>query len=520
MTAIPSASGSEPAADLRARHAAARVIEPPAHGRTAFSQPPVREYIAQLLDEGSFDEIGTLAHSDHREHAASTPGDGKVGGHGRIEGRPVTVVGDEVRVKRASTSYVGSVKVHRIFDQALAAGNPFIYLGQTGGARLPDCLGSAGHTRLEPMPYLARRGRRIPLVTAIVGESFGGSSLISALSDFTVQLRGSCLAVSSPLVISEATGEEPSFDELGGLDVHDRRTGQIDRGADDFTAAAGLIREFLSYLPGNAWTAPPARPAVATALPEDGIESMVPASLRQPYDMRRLLAHLVDAGRFLELRPGVGRGVLTGLATIGGISIGVVASQPMHVAGAVTPKSCDKIVRLLCTCDAFGLPVLFLQDTPGFLVGTTAEHDNLLFKAMLLHQAVALASVPTLTLIIRKSYGLATASLGGPGMGTDTIWAWPGAQIGFMDPHVAVRVLDRKELATLPAAERDAEVARRADLLGQDNSVYGAAGIMRVDEVIEPAQTRARIARRLNELATRPPVSPERRVLASWPTSW
>lgn len=511
----------DPVEDLRSRQDAARNVEPPAHRRTAFDRPSVRDFIGMLLDAGSsFDEVGTLAHSDHKEHAAGTPGDGKVSGHGRINGRSVTVAADEARVKRASTSYVGNVKLHRIFDQAMAAGNPFIYLGQTGGARLPDCLGSAGHTRLEPMPYFSRRNRRIPMVTAIVGESFGGSSLISALSDFTVQLRGSCLAISSPLVISEATGEEPGFEELGGVDVHDRRTGQIDRGAEDFPQAAALIREFFSYLPQNGWTAPPQRAAAATAEPDTAIGDVVPASLRQPYDMRRLLRRLVDDGRFLELRPGVGRGVLTGLATIGGISIGLVASQPMHVAGAVTPKGCDKIVRLLCTCDAFGLPVLFVQDTPGFLVGTSVEHDNLLSKAMLMHQAVAQASVPTLTVIVRKSYGLATACLAGPGMGTDTIWAWPGARIGFMDPNVAVRVLDRKELAGLEPAERDAEVARRADLLGQDNSVYGAAGIMRVDEVIEPGQTRDRIARRLRELAARAPVSQDRRILATWPTSW
>jgi acetyl-CoA carboxylase carboxyltransferase component len=511
---------ASPVPDLRSRQEAARNVEAPAHGRTAFDRPPVRDYINTLLDAGSFDEVGTLAHSDHKEHAGTTPGDGKVCGHGRIGGQPVTVAADEARVKRASTSYVGNVKVHRIFDQALAAGNPFIYLGQTGGARLPDCLGSAGHTRLEPMPYLSRRNRRIPMVTAIVGESFGGSSLVSALSDFTVQLRGSCLAISSPLVISEATGEEPTFDELGGVDVHDRRTGQIDRGAEHFVQAADLIREFLSYLPQNCWTPAPQRPAGGPAELAAAIGDVVPASLRRPYDMRRVIRRLVDSGRFLELRPGVGRGVLTGLATIGGVSVGLIASQPMHVAGAVTPKGCDKIVRLMCTCDAFGLPVLFVQDTPGFLVGTSVEHDNLVFKAMLMHQAVAQASVPTLTVIIRKSYGLATACLGGPGMGTDTVWAWPGAQIGFMDPNVAVRVLDRKELAGLDPAQRDAEVTRRAELLGQDNSVYGAAGLMRVDEVIEPAQTRDRIARRLLELSGRAPVSPDRRILATWPTSW
>src|SRR3984957_6257408 len=165
---------ADPVADLHARQQAAREIEPPAHHRNAFTGPSIRDHLATLLDDGTFDEVGTLAHAERPEHAASTPGDGKVGGHGRINGRTVTVVGDDARVKRASTAQVGMAKVHRIYDQALAAGNPFIYLGQTGGARLPDCLGSAGHSRLEPMAYLSQRARRIPLVAAIVGESFGG----------------------------------------------------------------------------------------------------------------------------------------------------------------------------------------------------------------------------------------------------------------------------------------------------------------------------------------------------------
>jgi acetyl-CoA carboxylase carboxyltransferase component len=382
---------------------------------------------------------------------------------------------------------------------------------------LPDVLGSEGHSRLEPMAYMSRRRRQIPLITVVVGQSFGGSSLIAALSDFTVQVRGSCLAVTSPLVISEATGEDISYEELGGVDVHDRRTGQIDLGVETFDEAAAAVARFLSYLPQSAWSGNEAGPVERPIERDEGIRDLVPTNQRQAYDMRTVLARLLDDGAFFELRSGVGGGLLTGLARINGVAVGVVASQPMTLAGAITPKGCDKAVRLLCTCDSFGLPVIFLQDTPGFLVGSEIEHQGMLSKAMLLHQALALASTPLVTVIVRKSYGLATACLAGMGMGTDTVWAWPDARMGFMDPQVAVRIIYRRELEPLSPEERRREVERRGAAIAQDNSIYGAAGMMRVDEVVDPADTRVRIASRLAELAGRPPVPS---VLSSWPVSW
>jgi len=506
-------------AEHRSRVAAARTSHAPARGTAQPAVAPgVRECIDTLLDDGSFVEIGTLAHSDQPAHADSTPGDGKVGGHGRIDGRPVTIVADNPMIKRASTATVGAAKVQRLYEQAERAGNPFIYLGQTGGARIPDALGARGHSRLDPMAYLSRRSRSVPLVTAIIGESFGGSSLVSALSDLTIQLRGSCLAITSPLVISEATGEEPTFEDLGGVDIHAERTGQIDLVAESFDEVADQIRRFLGFLPGNSWSDPAGSVSVETDA-DPGMRDLVPANPRTAYDMRAVVRRLVDGGDFLELRRRIGTGVLTGLAAIGGASVGVVASQPMRVAGAITPDACDKIVRLLCTCDAYGLPVVILQDTPGFLVGTGVEHDGLLYKAMLLHQAVVLASVPVLAVIVRKSYGLATACLGGAGMGTDTILAWPDARLGFMDPTVAVRVLYRRELDALDRADRDADVAQRAEQLAQDNSVYAAAGVMRVDEVIDPADTRIAVSRRLSVLTGRR-TRDRRSILASWPTAW
>jgi len=509
-------ASADAVADLAARLEIARDATPRTSSAPA---PPARECIHRLLDPGSFVEVGTLATSDRLADAATTPGDGKIGGHGRINGRPVTVVADDARIKRASTATVAAAKVHRLYEQAERAGNPFVYLGQTGGARIPDTLGARGHSRMDPMTYMSRRNRAIPLVSAIIGESFGGSSLVSALSDLTVQLRGSCLAVTSPLVIAEATGEEPTFDELGGVDVHAKRTGQIDIAADTLDELSIAVRKFLEFLPSNSWSTRVCETEHPPLDRDERLRHVVPGNLRSPYDVRRLLDLLIDDADFLELRPGVGAGVVTGLAAINGHSVGVVASQPLRTAGALTPQGCDKIVRLLCTCDAFGVPVVILQDTPGFMVGTNVEHERMLFKAMMLHQAVALASVPILTVIIRKSYGLATACLGGAGMGTDSIFAWPGAQIGFMDPQVAARVLNRRELDAMDPGERDRATREHAEALSQDNSIYAAAALMRVDEIIDPADTRAILGGRLHDLSNGRSTG-RRSVLATWPNSW
>jgi acetyl-CoA carboxylase carboxyltransferase component len=502
-------TGDGAIAELARRQSEARARRTGA-ARAGGPAPDVRTCIEELLDPESFHEIGTLAHSERPEHASSTPGDGKVGGHGTVGGRPVTVVGDDASVKRASTAMVANAKVHRLFEQAQNAGNPFVYLGQTGGARIPDVLGSTGHSRLDPMAYMSRRRRRIPMVSVIIGQSFGGSSLVSALSDLSVQITGTCLAVTSPAVIRQATGEDVGFDALGGMDVHLRLTNQIDVGAETFADAAQTVRRFLSHLPPNAWSAPPQRRRQAEPARDEQLASLVPANQRR----------LLDDGAFLELRPQAGAGVLTGLGWLGGHSVGIVASQPLTMAGAIVPKACDNIVRLLCTCDAFGLPVVFLQDTPGFLVGRNVEHDGLLYKAMLLHQAVAMASVPILSVIVRKSYGLATACLGGMGMGSDLVLAWPGARVGFMDPHAAASVLEGRDLEGLAPEERRARIEERAAQIMQDNSVYGAAGAMRVDEVVHPGDTRVRLVRRLDELAARPMRPVDERALADWPVAW
>ena len=329
---------------------------------------PCRDRIADLVDAGSFDEIGTFAWTEGRDDEW-LPGDGKIGGTGLVDGRPITVAGDDVTVKRATSAHVGNDKVHRLFEHAMRSGTPFVFFGECGGGRIPDILGSTGFTRVTGYYALAKRQRYIPLALAIVGDSFGASSLLAGLADLTVQVRGTCLAVTSPRVIEIASGEQIDAQQLGGTQVHSERTGLVDVVVDDDIEACEAIRRFLSYLPSNADVPAPIGDR-GTVESDPAILDVVPRARRQGYDVVDVLALIADPGSFFEMGAKFGRSVVTGLVRFGGHAVGVIASQPSYQAGGLTPDTCDKATKLICLCDAFSLPVIMLQDTPGFLVGS------------------------------------------------------------------------------------------------------------------------------------------------------
>lgn len=476
----------------------------------------VRERIDRLLDPGSFMEIGTFARSERPEAADVSPGDGKISGLGTIDSRFVTVAGDDMTVFHGSSSMVGGRRTRKMMEIALDRGCPYIYLGETGGARLPDSLGSEGFTKVPAQIEAARRGRRVPMVTAIVGDSFGGSSFQSAMSDFVIQTRGSCLAVTSPRVVEIATGEEVGFEELGGVDVHLRRTGQIDMAADTEDEAFAAIRDFLSYMPDNCWSLPPRVEWSGSIERDERLYDIVPTERSRAYDMRRVLRRLSDGGRTLELKPEYGRSLITALGRIAGQVVGFVASQPMFGAGAIDPAGCDKATRFVCLCDAFNIPLIFLQDVPGFMVGKQAEYDRLLSRAIMFLEALGQAETPILTVVMRKAFGLAYYSMAGSDMGGRFVFAWPSAEISFMDPAVGVNVVYAEKLKSEP----DPEAARQRMIAewASDTDPYGAAGVMKVDEVIDPAETRLVLARALEYCAVTPPPRGYRKPLQSWPT--
>ncbi|HWH95622.1 MAG TPA: carboxyl transferase domain-containing protein [Baekduia sp.] len=480
----------------------------------ARGERTIREHVTALLDDGSFDEVGTFVHSLRSEDKDDTPGDGKIGGHGTIDGRPVTVAGDDITVKRGSSSPMGSRRLARLFAHAERCGHPIVYFGATGGARIPDSLGSAGFAQVAIDVDLFRRRRRVPFISVIVGDSFGGSSFVSAASDLVIQVRGTCLAVTSPLVAKIATGEELTNDELGGAEVHATRTGQIDLVAEDYDEAYALVRRALALLPANATqrgrrTGPQDDAARLPVPPDPELAEIVPRRRSRAYDVHRVLARVLDDDSLLELGARYGRGLVCGLGRLDGHAVGVVASQPKFFAGSLDPHACEKAVKLLCLTDAYDIPVLFFQDVPGFFVGRQVEHDGMLKHAIRLQTALALSEAPKLTTVLRKAYGLAYFSLGGNDSGVDSVYAWPSAEISFMDPRVAANVVSGGDEATREATA----AAMRADI-----DPYGAAGLMKVDEVIDPADTRATLARALDRLAHRPPADGSRRPLASWPT--
>lgn len=477
-----------------------------------------RERVLALLDPGSFIEFGALAHSERDEIANRSPGDGKIIGFGAINGRKVGVGADDVTVFHASSSYIGVKKVDRLENMCFKHGFPFIFLGECGGARIPDIMTSRGLPRFGVSLDLVKRNRTVPMITAILGESFGGSSWYAAVSDFVVQMRGTCMAVSSPRVIEVATGEQVDFEELGGVEMHAQFTGQIDEIAEDEQEAFTHIRRWLSFMPQNAESLP-----LRLAWDEnydcfdEKLPSLVPKRRNRGYDMRQLIPRLTDDGEFYELRPWYGPSLITALGRIGGRSVGFIASNPYFFAGSIDAAGCDKATHFTCLCEAFNIPVIFLQDVPGFFVGKDAERAGILTKILRWFQALALATMPKVTIIIRKAYGMAFFSMAGTNSNNDFIYAWPGADISFMDPRVGVNVVHGKRIAMAadPDAERERILAESPDF---DTAPWGAAGQFHVDDVIDPRSTRAVILRSLEyACGDRFPRPVSERPLLSWP---
>ena len=358
------------------------------------------------------------------------------------------------------------------------------------------------------------------MISVITGQSFGGSSFTAAHSDLVVQVRGSSLSITSPRLIEVATGERITTEELGGVDVHTRTTGQVDFAAEDDREAAEIVRDVLSYLPSNSWTVPERTAFDRTSLVDPTLADEVPSRMRRAYDMRKVLRRLSDGGSFREVQPDFGRPLLTAFSRVGGFSVGVVASQPIHQAGALDPDSCDKAIRFMCLCEAYNLPLIFLQDLPGFMVGSKVEHERLLARAIMMQQAFAMSTVPKLTVVVRKAYGFGYFALGGIFEQVDGLYAWPNARFGFMDQKAGAQVVVGNDLSGLGVEERRRVLAEAEAEFETEFDAYVPARRMRIDEVIDPAETRAVLVRDLEQLAPRAYDPTQSKPLMSWPTRW
>ncbi len=479
----------------------------------------IREHIDGFLDAGSFREIGTFSTSIRPDERSKTPGDGKIGGHGTVDGRPVAVFGDDITVYRGSSSIVGTRKEHRLYERAMAMGTPIVHFGETGGARIPDTMGAEGISEPGGLFELAKRQHRVPMATMITGQSFGGSSFLSALSDYVVMVRGSCLAVTSPKVFEIATGEIISFEDVGGVDVHARKTGQIDLGVETDEEGYDAMQKWLSYLPSNAWQVAPRHEPSGSLERDHDLGGLVPAKRTRGYDMRRVVQRIVDPESLLEIQPLYARNVVCGLARLNGFSVGIIANNPMFGAGTLDPQACHKIIRLATVCDSYNIPMIFLADVPGFMVGERVEHELMLHWGMRMMHALQNASTPTLTVCIRKAFGLAWQAMNGSQMPALGVYSWPGAEIGFMDPEVGVNVAFGSKLGRIEDVEtREAEREALVREVAESTNPYDAAGTMRIDEMIDPGDTRSVLAHDLEMLANRAVPPPEARPLSYWPT--
>jgi acetyl-CoA carboxylase carboxyltransferase component len=329
------------------------------------------------------------------------------------------------------------------------------------------------------------------------------------------------MAVSGPRVLEIATGERVGSEELGGWELHARTTGLADRAAEDEDDCLRLIREFLSYLPSNAEEAPPflaaRESAEAAQARQNGLARLVPDSSRRAYDMRELIRTLADDRIIFELKPDFDRSVTTCLARLDGRTVGILASNPLFSAGAMGPDGCDKATSFICLCDSFNVPMVFLHDTPGFFVGKAAEQKRMPGKIINFVEALSLATVPIVSVVIRKSYGMAYSNMAGPGMDADFVFAWPGADISFMSPEVAVNVIRPR---SLEGAHDREEKSRLYEELRSASAPWRAAGLGYIDDVIAPAHTRNILIQSIAIARGRRSGGIGDHRLAVWPTSF
>lgn len=483
--------------------------------RKAAGMWNARERIAYLLDKDSFIESGLFGSSGvYPEQADETQTDGKLAGYGRINGRDVCLVVNDFTVKGASTSATNSKKIAHMKRTATERGMPLVLIGESTGARLPDAMGSRGMGLLLGNDNTQfRRTREIPMAAAAFGPSFGSSTWLMCQSDFAVMHKGATMAVSSPRLVSMALGEKVDAEELGGWRLHAEITGLVDQVADKEEEALDAIKKFLSYLPGHHMEAPPDAPVPAgSGADMDKVFDMLPESRTQVYDMKRILKCIADKDTLFEMKPRFGKSAVTALARLGGKSVGLVANNPLHRGGALDADACRKIVDFLVLCDSFNVPLVFLVDTPGFQIGTEAEKAGAPGKIMNFMNAMTLVTVPKLSVIVRKSYGRAYVCMGG-GRHSDDIAAWPTAEVSFMSPEFATKIVHG-----VGAGEPGFEQALADIRKGSD--VWGLASVYAAQAVIRPEQTRDYLIRMLDVYKLRISKGVGQHLMRTWPTSY
>jgi len=464
------------------------------------------ERIALLLDPGSFDEMDALVTHRCQDFGMADeiiPGDGVICGSGTIDGRLVYAFAQDFTVFGGSLSETNAQKICKVMDLAMKAGAPIVGLNDSGGARIQEgVLSLGGYADIFLRNTLA--SGVVPQISAIMGPCAGGAVYSPAITDFTIMVRDtSYMFVTGPDVVKTVTHEEVTKEELGGAVTHNETSGVAHFAVDDDRECLALVRRLVSYLPGNNVDEPP---IVATGDPSDRespeLDTLVPPSPTQPYDMHDLLQAVVDDGTFLEVHAHYAKNIVVGLARLAGKTIGLVANQPAHLAGTLDIDASVKAARFVRFCDAFNIPLVTFEDVPGFLPGTAQEYGGIIRHGAKLLYAYAEATVPKVTVITRKAYGGAYCVMASKHIRTDVNFAWPSAEIAVMGPEGAVNVLYRRELAAAgdPAALRAEKVAEFREKFANP---FVAASRGFVDEVIQPRSTRPKLIAALSRLSTK-----------------
>jgi acetyl-CoA carboxylase carboxyltransferase component len=488
----------ERVAELEARRAAARAMGGPEkvdkqHGRGKLT---ARERLARFFDGGEFTEVGVHG-TQMGAGAEHVPADAVICGWGKVNGRHVAAAAYDFTVKGGSIGFVGETKVTRMRELALRCRMPMVWFVDSAGARIDpgsnrdgdqlSLFAGSGHLFREEVIMSGV----VPLVAAMVGPGAAGTAYIPGLADFVPMVKDkSSMALAGPPLVKAVTGQEISEQELGGSKVHCEKSGVGDVEVADDDACIALIKDYLSYMPGSCDELPP---VTACTDPidrrDDALLDLVPESGRTPYEMYDLIKSVVDDGKLLDIKPRWARQIITCLARLGGRPCGIVANNPKQLGGILTSDAADKAAHFIQICDAFNLPLVFLMDVPGFMVGSQVEHGGIIRHGAKMLHCMAAATVPKLTCVVRKGYGAGYYVMAGRAYEPDLLVAWPGAEISVMGAEGMVGIAAPKLFKGMdPPPEVKKQVA---EAIQKNIDIYKVAGWGLVDDVIDPRETRA-----------------------------
>ena len=471
-----------------------------------------RERIDALVDPQSFEENGLFA--EHRAtmfgmEGKSMPADGVVTGAASVGGRLIHLASQDFTVMGGAAGEVHSIKVAEVMQMALKTGSPFVFINDSGGARVQEGIDSlSGYGKVFYSNVMLSGA--VPQVSLICGPCAGGAAYSPALTDFIIQTRQAQMFITGPSVIKQVTGENGTAEQLGGPEAHMVNSGVIHIIAENDQHAVGLCQKLLSFLPNNNMEDPPQVEGDVNVDPNPELEDMVPVDGKKGYDVRTVILKVVDFGDFLEVQSGFAQNIVIGFARVNGRTVGVIANQPAVMAGALDINASSKASRFIRFCNAFNISLLTFVDVPGFLPGVQQEHGGIIRHGAKMLFAYSAATVPKITVILRKCYGGAYLAMCGKDLGADRVFAWPTAEVAVMGAEGAAEIVFRKEIQ-----EAEDKAARRKELIARYREAfsnpYVAAGRRLVDAVIEPALTRHHVARALEYLGTKRELRPPKK---------